>query len=480
MPSNSTTPTAIIEEIELPTLVNQSSKYPFLNQSHPETAIVHVPRASGSGIALTGGPSWSESKSAANEVDSSQTPQDNVHNPPVNHQRAFLIQFISICVAMSLTGWNDASTGPLLPRMQLLYHVNFGLVSMIFVSQSIGYVSGALANVFITEKIGFGKMLVVGSVPPIIASCMQAPAPPFPFFCLAYSLNGFGMAILQGQCISFVAGLRENKEVRIGLMQAAYGAGALLSPIVATQFAKLPQWSFNYLITLGMSIFNFILVVIVFRGRTQEQSLLRFGQTLDQTETGDRSHFRQMMGLRSVHFLAMFIFMYVGTEVTIGGWIVSYIVLLRDGGSSAGYISVGFWGGIMLGRLVLLWVNQKIGERRVLFVYCGLAMGLELIVWFVPSLPGSAVAVGFIGLLMGPFYPIAMTHASKVLPSWLLNNAVAWIGGFGQIRSAVLPFMTGTMSSKFGIQSLQPLLLAMLGTMLVLWACVPNVPRRVD
>lgn len=33
------------------------------------------------------------------------------------------IQFFSLCYAMFLLGWNDGTTGPLLPRIQEVYHV---------------------------------------------------------------------------------------------------------------------------------------------------------------------------------------------------------------------------------------------------------------------------------------------------------------------------------------------------------------------
>lgn len=81
----------------------------------------------------------------------------------------------------------------------------------------------------------------------------------------------------------------------------------------------------------------------------------------------------------------------------------------------------------------------------------------ELIIWFVPSLVGDAVAVAFVGMLLGPMYPLAMNHAGRVLPRWLLTGSIGWIAGFGQAGSALLPFMTGAFSSKYGIKSLQPL-----------------------
>jgi hypothetical protein len=57
------------------------------------------------------------------------------------------------------------------------------------------------------------------------------------------------------------------------------------------------------------------------------------------------------------------------------GWIVTYIIDVRGGGPSSGYVSAGFFGGtivfcqlyrdltgnegLMTGRIALLWLNQK-------------------------------------------------------------------------------------------------------------------------
>ncbi|KAF9455379.1 hypothetical protein BDZ94DRAFT_1180103, partial [Collybia nuda] len=112
-----------------------------------------------------------------------------------------------------------------------------------------------------------------------------------------------------------------------------------------------------------------------------------------------------------------------------------------------------------------------------LFAYALLAIGFELVVWLVPSLIADAVAVSFVGVLLGPMYPIAMNHAGRVLPSWILTGSIGWIAGLGTAGSAVLPFMTGAISSKFGIKSLHPVLVAMMSLMIVMWALVPRDVR---
>ncbi|KAG8909407.1 hypothetical protein FRC01_006960, partial [Tulasnella sp. 417] len=179
--------------------------------------------------------------------------------------------------------------------------------------------------------------------------------------------------------------------------------------------------------------------------------------------------YKQILRQKSVHIMSFFILVYVGVEVTIGGWIFTYLLKERGGGPSAGYVSSGFFGGLTLGRVILLPINEKIGHKRVVYVYSILAIALEFTVWFVPNLIGNAVAVSLVGLLLGPFYPIAMNIIAGLVPRWLLAGSIGWIGAFGPTGAALLPFMTGALASKYGVQVLQPLLIAMMAAQIVLW-----------
>ncbi|KAF7977354.1 hypothetical protein HWV62_4157 [Athelia sp. TMB] len=313
-----------------------------------------------------------------------------------------------------------------------------------------GFISGAFLNFAVTDRLGFGK---------VVAYALEAAggSVPFPVFVLGYTINGIGMALQDAQANGYVAGLRDNAEAKMGMLHAAYGAGAFCSPLVATQFAQAERWSFHYLVSLGIALLNTVILIAVFRLKSQDDCLAQIGQAAQEQGTSTDSKIRQVLSLKAVHLLAFFILVYVGVEVTIGGWIVTFIRDVRGGGASSGYISAGFFGGLMVGRVALLWVNKMVGERRVLFVYSVLAIGLELIIWLVPSLIGDGVAVSIVGVLLGPIYPIVMNESSRILPRWLLTGSIGWIAGFGQAGSALFPFITGALASKVGIKSLQPL-----------------------
>ncbi|KAG8917944.1 hypothetical protein FRC01_002115 [Tulasnella sp. 417] len=189
--------------------------------------------------------------------------------------------------------------------------------------------------------------------------------------------------------------------------------------------------------------------------------------------------YKHIFTQKFVMILAAFILIYVGIEVSIGGWIVTFLINRRGGGPSSGYVSSGFFGGMMLGRVLLLPVNQKVGKQRVIYIYTALVIAyvdqfqaaffrtlteafadpyrLQFTVWFVPSLIENAIAVSFVGLFLGPIYPVSINVAAEILPTWLLVGAIGFIGAFGQAGSAVFPFITGAIASKYGVQVLQPM-----------------------
>ncbi|OCH87228.1 MFS general substrate transporter [Obba rivulosa] len=395
------------------------------------------------------------------------------------YKRKSRMHFAALCYSFWLEGWNDGTTGPLLPTIQRHYDIGFAIVSLLFVMNCIGFLSGSLLNVHLNDRYGFGKVLVLGAVLQVFGYALISPAGPFPLMCIGFLFTGFGIALQNAQANGFVGSLKEGARTKFGFLHATYGLGALTAPLVATQFVGITHWSFHYLISTVIGVTNVAVLYFVFKGKNQDDVMAEAGAEAEEASALRENKYRQILGLKEVHYLSTFALIYVGVEVSLGGWIVTFIEQKRGGGASAGYISSGFFGGLMLGRILLMWLNRKIGERRIMFIYALLAIQLEVTIWVVPSLIENAVAVSFIGLLLGPMYPILMTHSTAILPRRLLTGCVGYIGGLGQAGSAVLPFITGLLASKFGIESLQPLIVSMMSTMIVIWALVPRV-RRVD
>lgn len=84
----------------------------------------------------------------------------------------------------------------------------------------------------------------------------------------------------------------------------------------------------------------------------------------------------------SVWLLSMFYFFYIGSQITSNGWVVEYLVEVRGGDlSQMGYVPAGFNGGCLLGRLLLAEPTYRLGEKRMVFFYCCLAIALQVVFW---------------------------------------------------------------------------------------------------
>ncbi|KAF9023671.1 MFS general substrate transporter [Hymenopellis radicata] len=344
----------------------------------------------------------------------------------------------ALCWALFLEGWNDGTTGPLIPRIRELYH---------------GIILGAVTVVWLERRFGFGKTIIIGSF---------------------LQLSGYVVS----QCNAFVGSLKRRRSLKLCLLHASYGElHAPVSVPFLRPFHRLVSQlcgtgPFHYIISASFAVVNIVILVVVFRLKRREALLLEEGQDL-----GTAPRWIEMC--IAVHLLTAFVLVYIGVEVTIGGWIVSFALQERDGGPNSGYISSGFFGGLTIGRLVLIWVNSKVGEYRVIFIYGILAIILEITIWTVPSLIENAVAVSFIGIVLGPMFPLLIGHASRIIPSSIFTGCLSWITGIGAAGSTAIPFATGVLASRYGIASLQPLIVGMMSFLLLTWAFVPK-DRRTD
>ncbi|KAJ1300814.1 hypothetical protein OPQ81_002454 [Rhizoctonia solani] len=391
-------------------------------------------------------------------------------------------------LCLFLSGWHDGSIGLLIPTIQKHYNLTFTVVSTLFVSGCLGFMLSGILNVHLSDRLGFGRVIFLGGICQVVSYILLIPALPFPAMVIAFVINGFGIGLQDAQANGFVSALRNNPSTKMGIIHSLYGAGAFVAPFVATQFAHQPHWSYIYMVPLIIASLNAVFLFSTFGFHTQEES-----------ESNERKY-RQVFGSWAVQIMAAFCLLYVGAETTMGGWIVTFIVEERGGGNSVGYISSGFFGGLMLGRIGLIWLNEKVGERRVIYAYILLAIGLEMTVWMLPNLLGNAIAFALIGVLMGgcynfkllpfvylllpclwmigPMYPIGMNILRTIVPKWLLTASMGWVASVGQAGAALFPFLTGILIQKYGVGVLQPMLVALFGGMTISWALIPSSTKR--
>jgi fucose permease len=172
---------------------------------------------------------------------------------------------------------------------------------------------------------------------------------------------------------------------------------------------------------------------------------------------------------------------YQGAEVSISGWVISYLIHHRKGDpSQVGNVTSGFWGGITVGRFVLTHFAHKMGERIAVVLLIIGAAAFQLLVWLVPNIIGDAVAESIVGLFLGPVYPCATGVFSKLLPRSIQISSLSVVGSMGSSGGAVVPFITGLMAQKLGTVVLHPIVLTSFASMTVIWILLPRIGKRME
>lgn len=172
---------------------------------------------------------------------------------------------------------------------------------------------------------------------------------------------------------------------------------------------------------------------------------------------------------------AIYILIYVGLEVTMGGWSITYMIEGRHADQAPmTRVVAGYWAALAAGRIVLGYVAEKFGEKRTVSVLTAATGVVLLVIWYIPNIVVDSIAIVTVGFLLGPMFPSTVSLASKVLPRRMHPAAIGFMAGTGAGGAAFFPFLTGQISGYLGILSMPLVCLAMAITMQVLWTFVPS------
>lgn len=161
----------------------------------------------------------------------------------------------------------------------------------------------------------------------------------------------------------FVSNLASSTTL-LGIFQGCYGIGGVIGPLVATTIvSRGAPWSRYYLLTLSIAVYNFFssgwsfwhyerdASVQLMSGLEQTASRQQASENTVRNSKGKWQAFKALLGNKPTFLGALFIFAYQGAEVSISGWVISFLVQYRNGDlSRVGYVTAGFWGGITLGK----------------------------------------------------------------------------------------------------------------------------------
>ena len=409
--------------------------------------------------------------------------------PSVSHPRMNRWRVAGCCLTFFTTGVNDSAPGALIPYLEKDYKIGYAIVSLIFITNALGFISAAPSVQAIQSRWGRARAYMIAAGLMALGYIVLVCNPPFPAVVISFLLLGFGMAMILAMNNVFIVNL-VNGTVILGAMHGCYGVGGIASPLMATAMVSHGiRWSYFYFISLSLALSSLALMTWSFWNYEREttvQLMTALEQTASRRATGQGEPtkgeiLKRALKNKTTLLGALFIFAYQGAEVTISGWVISFLINYRNGDPShVGYTTSGFWAGITVGRFVLVHPAHKIGGRiSVVALVIGCA-AFQLLVWLVPNIIGDAVAVAIVGLLLGPVYPLATGVFSKLLPRDIQMSSLGFVASMGSSGGALAPFLTGLLAQRLGTVVLNPICIALFVIMEVAWFLLPKDQKRSD
>ncbi|KAI8961698.1 MFS general substrate transporter [Daldinia sp. FL1419] len=399
-----------------------------------------------------------------------------LNDPPMNKFR-----LAACCCSNFIGGLTDSAPGALIPYMESHYNIGYAVVALIFVGNALGFIMAAPFVDRIRQRLGRAKTLALAQFCMSIGYIPLICAAPFPAVAVANFFIGFGLAVQLAIGNVFCANLANSTTI-LGAFHGSYGVGGTIGPLVATSIVSTGAiWSRYYLLTLGLVVCNAGFATWAFWDYEKDAGSNELSNTPSDAGPHDVSAMLITFKSKIVLLGAVFIFAYQGAEVSISGWVISFLISTRDGNpSSVGYVTSGFWAGITLGRFALSPVGSKIGEKLFVYIIVVGAAIFQLLVWLIPNIIGEAVSLAIVGLLLGPVYPCAAYVFARNLSRREQVSGMSVISAFGSSGGAIAPFTTGLLAEAAGTFIMHPIAIGLFAVMLLCWIGQPGVRKRTE
>ena len=340
---------------------------------------------------------------------------------------------------MTTTGAGCTFMGAFLPSVSLAWHLADWQAGLLLSCLFLGSFSGTLLLADdLARTLSLGAVAATVGLLAFAAILHQATG--FWEATLSLTLMGFGLGQLMSS-INLLVGAapiaqRSRYIARIGV---AWCLGAVLSPLLTTVLftglaapTRLGLFATLYLIPLFIAI----------RGTLP----------IRQTSTTSSHAIPTERGSRKLALIGVLVFLiYGGTEASIGGWMSMFALRYRGGPMGyAQWIMSVFWGGLILGRLVIALLATPATDAMI--VRLSLIGSLGTLTWLVlnPSplslLAGCAIA----GVCMAPLFPMFLSATIECRLSARVMGAILAACGLG---AAVFPSLLGVLSNARSLQT---------------------------
>lgn len=357
-------------------------------------------------------------------------------------------------------GIAEAGLGVLLPSILQAYQLNPASITLLFLSQIIGYITAALNSGALTSHIGLARMVLVAAISLTSALCIYGLATHWFVMVLAGTFLGLGIGLIDAGINTFIASDQRNAN-KMGFLHAFYGIGALLGPTIATTLLAIHlSWRTIYLVFA-----SFVSVVIA----GMLWAILHHYHPLTQrikTSASARANLRTVLKTPAIVVSALLLAIYVGTEASIGNW--SYTVQTLDRGTAtwiAGYSVSGYWSGLTIGRFAMGQMVGWLGAIRTIIYSLALLLISSIVWWLFPAQLWSLFVMGF---ALAAIFPTVIWLVPQQVEAALVPSAIGFLTSIASLGAATIPTGLGWIANQAGLETIPMMIVGLTMAMIAL------------
>lgn len=382
----------------------------------------------------------------------------------------YLLPFALICTLFFMWAFLHNINGILIPQLKKVCHLSDTQSSLTDLALYLAYFVAAIPAGLFSHKFGYKKGIIFGLFLFAVGALLFLPAADsrtFPLFLLAIFIAASGAAFLETMANPYatILGKPETSEQRLNLAQSFNGLGAVVAPLVGTNFilsgvehtqAELNTMKANgqlnaYLAHEASSLkppYLVIAIVLVLLA-----ILFMRIKLPEVTETTEGAHSTTKFSLSILRFshvrwAAIGEFFYVGAQAGILGFFIRFAkqaaaIPEKEAGLLQTYAMIGFMAGRFLGTYLMRFIKPA----RLLTIYAVINVGLVT----VALLTHGRIAV--YTLMLTPFFMSIMFPTIFALGVKDLGEETKLAASFlvmAIIGGAFTPVLMGIISDKTG------------------------------
>lgn len=375
---------------------------------------------------------------------------------------------VAACAGMFVFGIVMAVLGAVLPSLFARIVFSKAAAGDLFLVMNFSMLAVTLLFGPLVDRFGFKLFLTASAVLVASAFTLLNVASTYGLVVIAAVVLGFGGGGLNGGTNTLTSDIHEEEKrgSALNLLGVFFGIGAVTIPFLIGSL--LSSLGLSSILTLAVIL---SLVPLIFF------ALLRFPEAKQQQgfPRGDAARIAKDPLL---WLCGLVLFFESGNEFTMGGWISTYLQeSFETQAGAAALILAGYWGTLMIGRVVASRIVGVLGNARLVLSSALLALVAVAILRFTSSGAVAAAGALLVGFGFAAIYPTVLAVVGNLFPRFS-GTAFGVVIAVGLVGGMLSPWVVGRIAQLSGLRQGLTVPVVNCAMIIVLQSAIMRVMKR--